>query len=46
VIVNNFFVLGSGIYLTLSYGILLDFEVVKRLLIISRSFLELIKSKN
>ena len=26
VTVNNFFTLGSGIYLTLNYGILLEFE--------------------
>ena len=26
---NNFFTLGSGIFVTLDYGILLDFEVDK-----------------
>ncbi len=32
VTVNNFFTLGSGIYLTLNYGILLDFEENKEVL--------------
>ena len=41
VTVNNFFTLGSGIYLTLNYGILLDFEETKPYFIENSSHLKI-----